>query len=350
MSAPIKQATEPSIQMLIADRNRMGSQLLAESLAQDPRFKVTVAAAAAEIISLSAASRPDLVVISADLESVSRKGLHTARILSSSHPHINIVILVEATDRDEVIASFRNGARGVFCRTEALSEFKQCALAVSQGQIWVDNGSADYLLDAIKSTPSCEAICHLSTLSKREIEVAEFAAQGLTNKQIADHLGLSEHTVKNYLFRVFEKLKISNRIELLFLLVNEGKINHVPTQGVGTLTLEPGTSIEKYIEAAEDGFVPAQFVLALAHLEGYGTEKSQESAYFWLRITESHCSEILQRSRALVEQLKTEIRTHTVEALEQALKTTLQNKESILSKRPMELVRANKNLLSRLAG
>jgi len=350
MSAPSNQTQDHSIQVLIADRNRMSSQLLAESLSQDRRFKITVATSVAEIISMSAASRLDLVVISADLESVPRKGLYAARTISNSHPHINIVILVEATDRNEVVASFRNGARGVFCRTEALSEFKRCVIAVTQGQIWVDRGAGDYLLDAIKGTPSCDAICHLSTLSKREIEVAEFAAQGLTNKQIADHLGLSEHTVKNYLFRVFEKLKISNRIELLFLLVNERKVNRALNEGSGTPTIGPVTSMEKFIEVAQEGFVPAQFVLAVAYLEGYGVEKSQESAYFWLRITEHHCSEVLQRSQALIEQLKSQIRTLTIEALDQKLNTTLQNKESILSKRPVELFRANKNLLSRLAG
>lgn len=350
MSALTNHMQEHSIHMLIADRNRMGSQLLAETLAQDPHFKVTVAATAAEIISMSAASRPDLVVISADLESVSRKGLQAARILSTTYPHINIVVLVEVTERNEIMAAFRSGARGVFCRTGALTEFKRCAFAVSQGQIWVDSGSADYLLDAIKSTPSCDAIGDLQTLSKREIEVAEFAAQGLTNKQIADHLGLSEHTVKNYLFRVFEKLKISNRIELLFLLVNERKGNGVSSRGTEALTATPGGSIGRYIEAADDEFVPAQFVLAVAHMEGYGVEKSPESAYFWLRITEKHCSEILQRSRALVEQLKSQIRSPKIEALEQALDATVQNKEGVLSKRPSDLVRANKNLLARFAG
>jgi hypothetical protein len=51
--------------------------------------------------------------------------------------------------------------------------------------------------------------------------VAEHAAQGQSNKQIADEMGLSEHTVKNYLFRIFEKLGMSSRFELLFLLFNE---------------------------------------------------------------------------------------------------------------------------------
>jgi DNA-binding NarL/FixJ family response regulator len=59
----------------------------------------------------------------------------------------------------------------------------------------------------------------IDQLSRREFQVAEHAAQGEGNKQIADQLGLSEHAVKNYLFHVFEKLGVSNIIELLFLLL-----------------------------------------------------------------------------------------------------------------------------------
>ena len=65
-------------------------------------------------------------------------------------------------------------------------------------------------------------------LSKREIEVVESAVQGHTNKQIARQLRLSEHTVKNYLFRIFEKLGVSNRMELLFLLSAQNKDNAPP--------------------------------------------------------------------------------------------------------------------------
>ena len=350
MSAPSGPSSTPIIRTLIADRNRMASQLLAESLAQDSRFNVAIAGTATEIISVSGSFRPDVVVISADLESVPRKGLHVARRLTTIYPQANIVILVEVMG-DEITSSFRNGARGVFCRTEALTEFKECVYAVSQGRIWVHNSGADYVLGAIKSAPSCDAINQVSTLSKREIEVAELAAQGLTNKQIAAHLALSEHTVKNYLFRVFEKLKISNRIELLFLMVNEQKSTGMSPRPNSEITgVDSRVSIEKYIEAARDGFVPAQFILALAHLEGYGAEKNQESAYYWLRITETHCSEILRLSQDLLERLKGQIRDQKVEALEHALNTSLQDHAGILGKKPIDLVRANKNLLSRFAG
>jgi two-component system nitrate/nitrite response regulator NarL len=77
------------------------------------------------------------------------------------------------------------------------------------------------LLEAFRSTPSCEGIeiGKIDQLSRREFQIAEHAAQGESNKQIADQLGLSEHTVKNYLFHVFEKLGVANRIELLLRAV-----------------------------------------------------------------------------------------------------------------------------------
>jgi DNA-binding NarL/FixJ family response regulator len=62
----------------------------------------------------------------------------------------------------------------------------------------------------------------LSVLTTRELQVVQHAARGKTNKAIAGELYLSEHTVKNYMFRAFEKLHVSNRVELLFYLASRG--------------------------------------------------------------------------------------------------------------------------------
>ena len=104
----------------------------------------------------------------------------------------------------------------------------------------------------------------VSVLSKRELEVAECAAQGQSNKQIADQLHLSEHTVKNYLFRIFDKLGVSNRFELLFLLYN-ARDNLSRKEPVKPARLEH-TNIQKCLKAAEAGFAAAQFSLGLAYL------------------------------------------------------------------------------------
>ena len=337
--------TQP-VRILIADRNRMSSQLLAESLERDARFEVAGVAGANDLLSVAAARNPDLAVISAEFDAVARKGMQVARALNARYPDIYIVMLLEANERDTVVASFRNGARGVFCRTEPLPEFHKCLERVGCGQIWANNVETGYLLEAVKSTPSCDGVDQVSTLSKREISVAEAAAQGFTNKQIADQLGLSDHTVKNYLFRVFEKLRVSNRIELLFLLEH----NNLNRRAIQAPTAAQGQPIDAYIKAAEEGFIAAQFIVGLAHLDGCELEKSNHSAYYWLRMTEQNSLQVLQRSRILIENLKDCMKPQDIETVEQRLATTVGSNKPLVNKRPVELVRESVNLLSRIAG
>ena len=220
--SPVPTLTQP-IRILIADRNRMGSQLLSESLGHDPRFEIVAVATAADLLPIVATGHPHVALISADLDSGTKKGLQVARNLNSRHPSVHIVMLLETGTRESVIAAFRCGAVGVFCRTDPLPELPACIEHVGRGEIWASRNHSQFLLEALRSTPSCEGIegAKIDLLSHRELQVAERAAQGQSNKQIADRLGLSEHTIKNYLFRIFEKLGVSNRFELLFLLFKE---------------------------------------------------------------------------------------------------------------------------------
>jgi DNA-binding CsgD family transcriptional regulator len=160
--------------------------------------------------------------------------------------------------------------------------------ACRQGEIWVSKNKSQFLLEALRRAPSCEGIeaGKIDQLSPRELQVAEHAAQGESNKQIADRLGLSEHTVKNYLFHLFEKLGVSNRFELLFLLFKECNAQTTDRAGV-PLATESSHPIETYLRAAEEGSVAAQFVVGLAHLEGYCVEKNGLSAYYWFRVAEA---------------------------------------------------------------
>ena len=334
------------IRILIADRNRMGSQLLAESLQRDARFEVVAVAGPSDLLSVAAVRNPDVALISAEFDAVARKGMQIARALNAHDPGIYIVILLEDNQRDTVVASFRNGARGVFCRTEPLPELRKCLERVGCGQIWANTVESGYLLEAVKSTPSCDGVDQVSTLSKREISVAEAAAQGFTNKQIADQLGLSEHTVKNYLFRAFEKLRVSNRIELLFLLEH----NNLNRRAIQAPTVGQEQPIDAYVKAAEEGSVAAQFIVGLAHLNGCELEKSEPSAYYWLRMTEQNSAQVLQRSRILIDKLKDSMGPEDIDTVERRLATTVGSNKPIVSKRPVDLVRESVNLLSRMAG
>ncbi len=343
-SSPVLKPSQ-SIRILIADRNRMGNQLLAESLGRDPRFEIVSAAAPSDILSIVTNLQPDLALISADFDGAAKKGLQNARTLKSRNPSVRIVIMVEVSTRESVIAAFRCGAAGVFCRNESLSDLASCIDRVSRGEIWANKNHSEFLLEALRATPSCEGIeaGKIEHLSPRELQVAERAAQGESNKQIAGRLGLSEHTVKNYLFHVFEKLGVSNRFELLFLLFKE--CNGPPTDRAAvTLGTEQGHPIETYLTAAEEGSVAAQFVVGLAHLEGYCVEKNGLSAYYWLRLAEAGSRELGHRSRALVEQLRSNVNAHEIEALEHRVSRAIRDNKLLKSQSPAELIRRSEDL------
>src|SRR5439155_15950756 len=251
------------IRVLIAERDRMATKLLAESLERDSRFQVVAVPPVADVVSVAALRKPAVAVISADFISSARKGLQIAHSLSLRPPRARIVILLDTLGRESVVGSFRSGATGVFCRTDPIADFRTCVAQVSRGEIWARDIAAEHLLTIVRNTPWCDTTeGNLHPLSKREIEVAECAVQGQTNKQIAGQLRLSEHTVKNYLFRIFEKLGVSNRMELLFFLSAHNKDAGLP---VADLTVRGANSLASYLRAAEEGWVSAQFMLGLVY-------------------------------------------------------------------------------------
>ena len=325
----------------------MGSQLLAESLDRDSRFEavaLTGTAATTDILSEVKARKPTVALISADFESGTKKGLQFARALNAHDRMVHIVVLLEVSARESVLAAFRCGARGVFCRNSPMAELRTCIERVSQGEIWATSVEAEYLLEALRNAPSCDGIDNdrLGMLSKREIQVAELAAQGYSNKQIAAEFLLSEHTVKNYLARAFEKLGVSSRCELLFVLSNEN--NGLSSRAAGPSVSWLGNPLEIYLKAAEEGYAAAQFIVGLAHLEGYGVEKNARSAYYWLRMAEENSSAVRQRSLALTEDLRTRINPSEIQALEKRIASHARS-DNILVAKPLDLFKQRRSPL-----
>jgi DNA-binding NarL/FixJ family response regulator len=328
-----------AIRILIADRNRMGNQLLAESLGRDPRFEIVAAARLTDVLSIVTNLQPDLAVISADFDDAPKKGLQVTRTLNKRNPSVRIVVLLQSSTRESVIAAFRCGAAGVFCRSQSLSELGSCIERVSRGEIGANQSHSEMLLDAFRTSPSVEGMANkIGKLSPRELQVAEHATQGESNRQIADRLGLSEHTVKNYLFHVFEKLGVSNRFELLFLMFKECNGSIADGPGVA-LAIESGHPIETYLTAAEEGSVAAQFVMGLAHLEGYCVEKNDLSAYYWLRLVQASAHELEQKSRALVEGLRNEVPADEIGDVEHLISIAVKNNKLLQSQHPAEFIK-----------
>ena len=249
--------------VLIADSSAMHSELLAESIRRDRRFAVVGSASSSgDIQSLLREHRPDVLLISASMDEQPHGGLHLLAELRSTYPEIKAVVLLESPKRETVVQAFRLGARGVFSKNSPIKVLAKCIDCVQQGQVWATSAELGFVLEALAAAPSVRplAASALNQLSARELDVVTCLAEGLSNREIAQRLKLSRHTVKNYMFRIFDKLGVSSRVELLFYVLsrpvsdsgdnspadsgNNGrrlaKELAWPTNGAG----QPGTEIE----------------------------------------------------------------------------------------------------------
>ena|SRR5579872_796720 len=211
-----------SIRVLAADSTRMNSQLLANALIRDKRFLLLEGEpTASAILAAANAQKPDVVLLSPRLEENPSLGFQVARQLLAAHPQTRVVMLLDAPERSAVVEAFRTGARGVFCRTESLKSLSKCIRCVHDGQVWANSNELRFLLDALSQAMSTRMVGAAGvSLSKREQDVVNCVAEGLSNREIASRLTLTEHTVKNYLFRIFDKLGVSSRVEVVLYAFN----------------------------------------------------------------------------------------------------------------------------------
>ncbi len=222
----LSSATSEALGILVADSNRMQAQLLSTALRRHPEFHVhTCAMDAVSIEQSVAAASPRVALLSFGSSVNCGAAVAVLRQFHLAYPAIAKVLLVDATEREVVISAFRSGARGIFSLTDAsLRLLCKCILRVSEGQIWANTEQLNYIMDLITEVPSLRVLNSKGRrlLTPREEQVVALVAEGLSNRQVAAELNLSEHTIKKYLFRVFEKLGISTRVELVLYALNNG--------------------------------------------------------------------------------------------------------------------------------
>ncbi len=209
-----------AIRVLVADSNHMQSQLLTSALRRRPEFHVNSCELTHNAVLASVGSNPiDLALMNPG------RDLSVVRSLHLAHPHIRKILLVEISDPNIVANAFRAGARGLFCFTE--SPFRllcRCIHCVHEGQLWISNEQLEYLVEGLSQVPSLRVLnsSGFKLLTAREEQVVALVADGLTNRHVARELGLTENTVKKYLFRIFDKVGVSSRVELVLYAVTRG--------------------------------------------------------------------------------------------------------------------------------
>jgi DNA-binding NarL/FixJ family response regulator len=225
---PTPEEQAPLVQVLIADSGSIQSQLLARALKGRREFEVaTVDLDTSALHSFLQSNHADVVLVAGN----HLADLSLLRWLRVSYPKIAPVLLVEADDRELVVNALRAGAKGIFLFTQTpFSTLCKCIHCVYRGEIWLNNDQMNYVLDALSDVPTLRVLSSTgrSLLTPREEQVVALVADGLTNRGVASELGLSEHTIKKYLLRIFDKVGISSRVELVLYALSHGE--HRPAE------------------------------------------------------------------------------------------------------------------------
>lgn len=214
------------VSVLVADSNRMQAQLLTSALRRRPEFHIlTCPMDIPSLLHAAASKTPRVALLSPNSTVTPAENMAVLRQFHLAHPEVLKIVLVESINRALVVTAFRSGARGVFALSDAnLRLLSKCIQRVAEGQIWANTEQLNYLLELISEVPSLRVFNTLGEqiLTPREEQVVALVAEGLGNREIAHELNLSEHTVKKYLFRTFDKLGISTRVELVLYAINHG--------------------------------------------------------------------------------------------------------------------------------
>lgn len=212
------------ISVVVSDGNYMSSELLARALSRLKTLTILKCAVNfAEALEAIVDLRPDVAVLSTHLADGPYKGweiLRRARELSAG---TKFIVLMDEGEHEGVIDVFRAGARGVFRRSTPMHLLGRCISAVHSGQIWASSSDLQIVLGALERAMPFRYVNSRgeALLTSREQELVPLVAHGLTNKEISARLCVSEHTIKNHLFRIYEKLGISSRVELILYAVSE---------------------------------------------------------------------------------------------------------------------------------
>jgi DNA-binding NarL/FixJ family response regulator len=214
---------DPLIRVLVTDFDPMTTRLLAADIRRQHAFDVIECRSTAEQMrECISANSPAVLLLSRKSRDLTNDRLRLLRSIRQEFSGMRIVVLVDLLDREVTSGLFRAGVRGVFeCSEYDPERLCRCIECVAAGQIWAKSEHLGFVMDAFAETAPLRLLSAKggSLLSPREKDVVQLVADGFGNREVAQQLGLSAHTVKNYLFNVFDKLGVSSRAELIMYVL-----------------------------------------------------------------------------------------------------------------------------------
>jgi DNA-binding NarL/FixJ family response regulator len=234
-----------TVRVFIADGSQLSCQLIAAAVRRG-RYKTRVVGYATEAAGIREGlkeSEADVALIGARLENEDLAGFQVTREIRTSRSSPSVIMILDSNKPAMVVEAFRAGATGIFSRDQSSELLCKCIHAVHRGQVWASSKELHFVIEALGPAPVARTIPMRGAgmLTKREEGVVHLVAEGMTNRDISQELKLSEHTVRNYLFRIFNKVGTSNRLELALYAIDRRESQG--QQSSGAALDEPGESV-----------------------------------------------------------------------------------------------------------
>jgi DNA-binding NarL/FixJ family response regulator len=208
------------IRLVIADDHPIFREGLRRLLHSEQGYDIVGEATdAITAVTLVRQHAPDVLLL--DLFMPNGGGIAALRDLAIDPPRTRVILLTAAIEPGEIVTAVHLGARGIITKDSATALLFKCIQRVVAGEYWLGRGAVGDLVQALVAAGAQDGRkAGPPPLTRRELEIIAAVVEGASNKEVADRFGLSPQTVKNHLSNIFDKLGVSNRLELALYAVN----------------------------------------------------------------------------------------------------------------------------------
>ena len=209
------------IRLLIVDDHEMVREGLKAMLVSEPDFTIVGDASNAEqALELVERLHPDVILLDIRLPGVS--GIEVCRTVTERYPETAVIILTTFTDESLIAQCIQAGARGFIIKDIERFDLKRSIRAVARGEAAIDTKAAAAVLAQLRRAPQLSQESLPEPLSSQQLVILRLVAQGLSSREIATQLYLSENTVKGYVQEILHRLGVKNRTEAVMVAVKQG--------------------------------------------------------------------------------------------------------------------------------
>jgi DNA-binding NarL/FixJ family response regulator len=216
------------IRIVVADDHPIFRDGLCKLLALEDDFEVVAQASdGRQVIDVLQQYEPDILLL--DLKMPGLDGLGTLQRLQNAKNKTRVIVLTASDDKNEFVQAMKLGTSGIVLKQTATDMLIKSIRKVHGGEIWLDSSTTaavirQFVANDEPSAPAPSAAPsrdrERSPLSQREREIVALVAQGFKNKEMAEKMFISEQTVKNHLHNIFDKLGVSDRLELALYAIH----------------------------------------------------------------------------------------------------------------------------------